>query len=465
MVVFGLSDVIVLVVGGFLLLPLYTRMLSQAEFGIYVIVRANIEIFTYLLYFGLPSAVSRIYFVYQKESQHFEYLSSILMFFIFNLMVLGVVLSVWGEQLWSLLSPATPVEPYLGFSLAIAAVSFFAAIGSLWLRMEGRAAAFAGLQVCASIVLAGTAIINLVLLDKGLPGLLLALLVSSAFPALVLPWLFGRKFRPVIRWVHITETLRYAGPIFIGYVAYFVLNRISTLILQRHVEVDQIAIFGLTQQLAMVVTIAATAFGKPLQPAVFASEPAQAAKLMVYAGNIFMLIMFSITSTIILFASEIFSLIAPKSYGAGFEILLMMLVASFVYSFNLISDTALLYHRRAKTSVAVSIIGAVLSALLGVWLIPLYHLHGAALGTCVAFFAMSILSNWMAHRVTGRSYLAPMLLALTATCFLASFAAWLQRQGLPMLTLVSLKVATSALIFASIYLFQFRKYVTKQFAT
>lgn len=460
-VLYGIADVVVLVVGGFLLLPLYTRTLSQAEFGIYVIVRANTEIFTYLLYFGLPSAVARVYFDHKKRNQHVEYLSSVLMFFLLNLVVFGALLSVWGAHLWTLLSPATPVHPYLGFSAAIAAVGFFAAIGSLWLRMEGRAAAFAGLQVGASLVLAATAVVNLVVLDKGLPGLLSALLISSACSAVMVPWLFGRRFRPVIRWAHITESMRYAVPIVIGYLAYFVLNRISTLILQRHVGVDQIAIFGLAQQLAMLVTIAAAAFGKASQPAVYAAEPAQAAELMERSGKILMLLMFCVTSTVVLFASDIFSLVAPKSYASGYEILLILLVASFAYSFTLISDTALLYHRRPKMSVAVSIVGAILSASLGVWLIPLYQLHGAALAIAGAFFAMTLLSHWVAHRVTGHSYFATMLLAVAAICVLASFSAWLRRQGFPTPTSVSLKIGISTLIFATIYLLHIRKPLAK----
>ena len=54
---------------------------------------------------------------------------------------------------------------------------------------------------------------------------------------------------------HITESLRYAIPVVLMYVAYFVLNRFSTLVLQRHAPVAQIAIFGLAQQLATIVTV------------------------------------------------------------------------------------------------------------------------------------------------------------------------------------------------------------------
>jgi len=454
---YGFADVIVLVVGGFLLLPLYTRTMSQSEFGTYVIVRANIEILTYLLYLGLPSAVARVYFDYKKTSHHVEYLSSVMIFFVLYAAVFGALMSVWGSVLWTMLSPTTPVFPYLAFSLAIAFVGFFATLGSLWLRNEGRAAAVAGQQVGASIVLVVATVTSLVLLHKGLPGLLIALLISSACSALILPWLFGRGFRPVFRWAHIRESLHYGVPITIGYVAYFVRNRFSIFILQRYVPVDQIAIFGLAQQLATMVFIAGVAFGKASQPAVFAAEPAQAAEMIERAGKVMRLVMFCVTSALALFASEIFALVAPKSYSRGIDILLVLLLASFAYSFMQISETALLYHRRPKMPAAVSVVGAAIAASLSIWLVPLYQLYGAALAIAGASITMALLSNWMAYRVSGYSYLKPMLLTLAAVCVLALFAAWVQRQGLPTLTSISLKVGAGALVFAAMYLFLAKK--------
>ena len=97
MVLYGLADVIVVAIGGFLLLPLYTRTLTQAEFGTFVIVRANTEIFTYLLYFGLTSAVARVYFDYRERDEHTAYLSSVLAFFVLNLVVCGCALALWGS--------------------------------------------------------------------------------------------------------------------------------------------------------------------------------------------------------------------------------------------------------------------------------------------------------------------------------------------------------------------------------
>ena len=456
-VLYGIADVIVMAVGGFLLLPLYTRTLSQAEFGTYVIVRANTEIFSYLLYFGLPSAVARVYFDYKKAGQQVAYLSSVLVFFGLNLLLCGVLLALWGADLWALLSPGTPADPYLAYSVAIAAVGFVSALGALWLRLDGRAKAFAALQVATSVVLAAGAVLNLVVFKLGLPGLLLALLASSACAGLVLPWLLGRGFRLRLQWSHIQDSLRYAGPILVGYVAYFVLNRISTLILQRHVAVDQIAVFGLAQQLAMMLTIAAAAFGKAQQPAVFAAEPAQAADVLARSGALLRALMLGVTCVLILGAFDLFRLMAPKSYAGGFEILLILLVANFAYSFSQVSDTALLYHRRPKTSVLVSIGGALLSAGLSLWLVPAYHLMGAAVAIAGTFAAMSLFSHWLAWRTTGQSYLVPMLWALAGASALALFAAWLQRQGLSLLAASGLKVAVGAALLGTTYLFYTRK--------
>lgn len=460
-VVYGAADFVVLAVGGFLLLPLYTRTLSQSEFGNYVIVKANIEIITFIMYFGLPSAVSRVYFDYKALNQHFEYMSSVLSAFLLGVVVIGVLFHFWGAGFWKILSPNTPDYPYLGFGVAIGAVGFFGALASLWLRMEGRVAAFAGLQVGVATVLALVAVVSLVVLDLGLPGIFVAVLISSACSALALPCLFGRRFRPIIQTSHIVESLRYAVPIVIGYIGYFVHNRISIFLLQRHVEPDQIAIFGIAQQLAMIVTFAGMAFVKASQSTVFSAEQAHAATLMSRSARFLMLVMFCVTSVLLLFASEMFELVAPRSYQSGIDVLLILLVGGFIYSLTLISDTALMYHRRPKTAVAVTLVGAVSSTLLGVLVIPTYHLYGAAFATVGAFLVTALAGYWRAYRITKLSYIRPALASFLAICALAVFVAWLQRQGLPQVASLSIKAAVGAILLSVTYLFFSRKAIVK----
>jgi O-antigen/teichoic acid export membrane protein len=450
-IVYGVGDAIVLAVGGFLLLPLYTRTLSQHDFGIYVIVRANVEIFTYLLYLGLPSAAARLYFDHRKTGRHFEYLSSILNFYLASCAVFVGLTALWGERIWQFLSPTTAASPYLWFSVALAAVSFLSALGTLWLRMEGRAAAFAAAQVAASAVLAAAAVVNLVLLHKGLTGLLWALLISSAASAVLLPALFGTRYRPAMKLEHITESLRYAIPVLLMYAAYFVLNRISTLILQRHAPVAEIAIFGLAQQLAAVVTIVATAFGKALQPEVFGADPEHVMAVIRRSASLQILLMFCVTTGVVLFAAEIFRLMAPASYSSGQGLLAILAIGALIYSFGLISDTALLYYRRPNLCLVVSLLGGAVAAGLSFWLIPKYQLLGASLAVAIAMLARAVAGHWLFRRQTGESYFGQMLAAAAGAAALAVLAAGLQLSGLASVSIVAIKLVIFILASAVAY--------------
>ena len=449
--IYGMADAVVLAVGGLFLLPLYMRTLSQPEFGNYVIVKTNAELFMYLLFMGLPSAAARVYFDNKKVGRHVEYMGSVINLFLFNLAVFGAVFYFWGDRIWKLLSPTTPTTPYLWFSVALASAGFFASMGPLWLRLEGRVHAFVIVQIGASLVLAAAVVVALPVMHEGLRGLIFAMLISSACSGLVLPGLFGRGYRPRIEMGHVTESLRFAAPIVIGYVAYFVLNRIGTVILQRHVTSDQIAIFGLAQQLAMMVTIVSTAFGKAVQPAVYAAEPEMARELLDRSGQILLLLMFGFTSCLVLFAWEALSLVAPKNYAPSFEIFLILAWSNLAYSLNLVSSTALFYHRRPKTSVAIAIGGALLSATFSLWLIPLYELRGAAMATAVAFFTMSLGGQWITRRLTGQSILGPMLLTLLAAAVVSLFAYWTREQEFSALVAISLKSIVAALIGVVLY--------------
>lgn len=437
---YGVADALVLAVGGLLLLPLYTRTLPQADFGIYVVVKTNAELFTYVLYFGLPSAVARVYFDHREQGRTHEYMSSIVCFFALMLLGFALVCRAVGPRLWQALSPGAPAFPYLWFAFGIASLGFFASLGPLWLRLEERVQAFAAVQVISAGVLCIAAAVCLTWLHLGVKGIFLASMISSLCAAATLPFLFKGRFHPRIEAMHIRESLRFATPIVAGYVAYFVLNRTAMLILQRHVQLAEVAIYGLSQQLAMVITIAGSSFGKALQPAVFAAAPTEATRVLVRSGRMLILLMFAVTSAAMLFGWEIFALVAPPKYASGYRIFLILSWANMAYSYNLIFSTALVYQRRPRVSLAVSIVGALLSAALGAWLIPDLRLLGAALGTAIAFALMIAFAQLVTRRSLGSSQFALMCAALAAAALLGLAAEAIQSLALSPAVAITIKV-------------------------
>lgn len=422
-VLYGFGDVIVLAVSSFLLMPLYTRELSQMDYGIYLITKTNTDILTYLLHFGLISTVGRLYFEYKKKNEHYQYLSSVLLFYLLVASLVTVALYFGGDLFWAQLSPNIPVYPYLWFCVAVAGFGFFNAFTGIWLRVEGKVSTFVTVQIASALLLLTLVIYNLALRHNGLYGILYSLVISAACTALVLPTLLWKRFSLRIRKEHIIESLHYSLPIMVGYFAYFILNKISIIFLQRYVSVEQIAIFGLGQQLAMIVTLASNAFAKSLQPMIFASEPGDLRGYVDKSGRLYLLLMSCLVNLAILFASEILRAAAPAKYSGGFIIFVILLLANFFYSASFIYDTILLYFKYPKTSVIVTIAGAAISLGLNLILVPRYLIYGAAFSTLISFTAVIGIGFYVSRKLVAHSGLklmlriVPVTLTITALTF------------------------------------------------
>ncbi|CAN7273482.1 lipopolysaccharide biosynthesis protein [Brevundimonas sp. LjRoot202] len=450
--IYGVADMLVLGVGGFLLLPLYTRALPQAEFGAYVIVRANIEILGYVLTLGLLSAVSRLYFDHKKSGRPREYFNSILTAFFVILLVAAGLIALWGDPVWRLLAPSTPSQPYIWYSLAVAAVSFTAGLGSVWLRLDSRVNTFVTVQIIAAAALATAAWFNLIVLKLELSGLLIAFVIGYLPATAVLLFRIGTKLRPASADASdIRTSLVYGLPFVVSYVAFFLLNRFSVMTLQHHVPIDQIAIFGLAQQLALLITVVSQSFGKAMQPAVFGADAEHAPEVLRRSSRLFILLIFGAAGCVVMFSREIVQITAPAAYLSGLNILLVLLIAGFIYSLNLVSNTALEYHRRPKTAAAVSVVGAVMSVILGLALIPRYQLMGGAIATLGAYFATSLASHIMAYRLTRQSHFGQMGMTLAALCGLALLALWPGWQGMALPVAVVAKLAVVGTVFLAVF--------------
>jgi O-antigen/teichoic acid export membrane protein len=307
--------------------------------------------------------------------------------------------------------------------------------------------------VGGAVLLAVVATVALQMLHWGLLGILLALLAGSVLSAGALPVMLGRHFRLTLPGAWLVETLKYAVPILVGYIAYFVLNRASTLILQHHVPAEELAVFGLAQQLSMVAMIACSSFGMALQPAVYSAETDQVPRIIHRATRILVMLMLVVCSVLVIFAQEIFALVAPRGYEGGLLLLLILVMANFSNTFTQMSDAVLLYHRRPKTSVAVSILSAVLAMLLGLLLIPDNHILGAAIATCAAFTGRMLVSQWMARRLIGQSDFALIVVSMAMLGVISVSAHWLSGQAWSLAPLLAAKAAFVSVLSVVLFFF------------
>lgn len=436
---YGISDAFLLALGGFILLPLYTRNLTPEDFGGFVAVKTNTELLTYALQFGLISAVGRLYFDYRIQGMEYTYIFSILVLFGLLFACAAILALTVGEQFWSALSPAVPAIPYLWLALSIAVLNVLSALAAILLRVEERVWAFVGVQALTACVLTAATVYSLKIADLGLHGLILSLLLSAGCGAAALPILYGRKLVPSFDAEGMRRSIGFALPMLVGYLAYFFLNKISILILQRYVSIELMGSYGIVIQLALPLTVAANAFSKSLQPHIFKADESEARTTLRVSGRIYLSLLFPVVCFLAIFAKELFSLMAPPGYANGQDALVILSLGTFVYAGALFFDTALWYHKRPRMSVVLTLTGCVSSIVSGLLLIPRYGIVGAALSTTAGFSIVFLVSAMVTRRVLDIDYTIRFLAFLTIATLLSTGAELLERFSLSSVELLSMR--------------------------
>ncbi|MDP9268918.1 MAG: oligosaccharide flippase family protein [Acidobacteriota bacterium] len=403
-VTYGGGDFLVLAVGGLLLLPLYTRHLDPAAYGVFVVTKTNSDIFNYLLQFGLISAVSRVYFIYRAKQQEAEYLGSIL---IFQFLLAAVVFALFwlaGGPVWRLLSPGVPAQPFMWFAFALAFFAFVPALFTILLRLEERAGYFVAIQAGSALLLTLLVVLLLVVFKAGVIGLLYGVVLTSLVTWLVVLVLLLPRLRWRFQWEHVAVSLKFGIPVVVGYFAFFFINKFSIVFLQRHVDLAQVGFFGLAQQLALVITLVSLAFGKTFQPIIYSAPADGVAEIVSRLGRIYFPCMLLGTTVVLSFASEALSIVAPRSYGHSYYLFLILAASNLIYSFSMLSDSVLLYCHRPNLSLSISLLGGLVSVLSNVWLVPSLRIYGAVLSvlltsSVVAMATFLVARKMMAFRI------------------------------------------------------------------
>lgn len=457
------GDFLVLAVGGFLLIPLYTRHLSPSDYGVFVATRTNSEIFTYIVQLGIVSAISRVYFIFKATGQHRKYISSILIFSLASTAILLIGFGLTGKFLWKQLSPNVPAMPYMWFALGIAFSSYVPAIYFIILRVEERARAFVITQVASAVLLVAFALFWVLEMKMGLKGVLWALTLNGLISWIGCLILLVRKLEWGFEWEHLRISLKFGMPLLIGYLAYFFINRFGIVFLQRHVSLAEVGLFGFAQQLAMAVSLVSVAFGKSFQPMIFATEESEIGNTISRLSRIYLVFMVCVGAIVATFASEILRVIAPRAYAHAYYIFVLLLVSNTINTLHLISDSVILYRHRPALSMVVSISGSAATVLANMWLVPKFGVNGAIGSSLLASGVITAISFTIARKMVLFRVGTHVLWAGVMAALIVAFAMFMNGKS-SVFVLIPIKIVLLSLLGATFY-FLHLKYVARNTPT
>ena len=397
------AGLILLRAGNFLLIPLYTSLLTKEEYGAVGVIMAVANLLTILGMTSQTHALMRLGTDLEgDEDQLRVLLSTQLTWVVGATLALTAVAAVgwpWllpfvgGLSLWPL--------GVAGLATVVGSAVFQMVLS--WLQFSRQPRAHTTLSVARWLVLMGVVLALLL----GARWKAEAILGATAVSFAVGSWLGWRRLPAGVRVglmdrTMLRQALAYGLPILPHGLAGVIFLATDRALLAAHVGLGAVGIYELAAKLASVVFMIAMGMQKAWIPFFFREDRDAEAHGWERVRTLSFFAVSAVACVSVgvgLLAPELVALAGPDSYAEAAGLVPILGGANFVRNYYLVAVAVVMAEKTtARWIAAATLPGAALNVALNAWWIPEHGVYGAAWGTAVSYGLTVVLAGLLARR-------------------------------------------------------------------
>jgi O-antigen/teichoic acid export membrane protein len=373
----------------FIMLPVYTRYLTPADYGVLQLVQMTVEIAAIILAAGINNGVMRFYFKARTREEKGRVIATALYLLeSFNALT-ALVLFASATMLAGSLLDGPESRRYLDIAAASILFEAFNLIPLLYLQALQKAHLYAVASVGRLILQLGLNILFVVFLGWGVEGVLVSTLITNLvmgalLTGFVLPQTGVRASRRAA-W----NLLRFGIPYRFTQMGTFVLTFGDRYFLKLYHDLDTIGIYSLAYQFGFVLMYIATIpFLQAWNPQRFelASEPAEVRDPRYNQGLVYLsLLLVSAAAGIAIFVGPLLRIMSDPSFLPAAALVPVILAAYVVQSWTDVAELGIQVSERTQYATFATWTSVVAILALYLLLVPPLGGLGAALATLIAF--------------------------------------------------------------------------------
>jgi len=436
--IYGLSSILGRMIN-FLLVPLQTAVLTQAEYGINVDFYSLIAFLIVICTFGMETA----YFRY-SEQEGFEEPK------VFGAAVTMILIALAGISAFAFFGQGPLLEVmryektphYLFYLVAILGLDAASAIPFARLRRENKAWRFAGIKL--ALILSNVAINLYIFLPtyweqhgsvgwwihdlRGVDYIFIANFWASLLMfGLLIPTLFPLKLNLEARYVH--AMLAFGWPLLVGGLAGIaneMLDRqLLKYLLPRESWAEGVGVYGAVYKISIFLILFNQAFRYAAEPFFFRNaKTAEGPKRMAKVMEGFAWVM-SVGFVLIIAGLDYLKFFIDEKFWVGLYLVPILLLANVILGINTNLNVWYKVSDKTRYGIYITFVGLAVTIIGNISLIPKMGIMGAAITTLVAYITMFSASLWWGQKHYPVPYnwtkLSTYVLGATATVFLIHY--------------------------------------------
>ena len=377
-----------------LLVPIYTRYLLPADYGIVDLFTVLASIINITISLEITQAIARYYQEGKNELEKSLYTSTAFWFTVMVYTFYLIISFLFSEDftLWLL----GDVKYKLIFILASLSIVtnglFYFTQNQLKWQIQPKDNFIVSL--ISTIVLAGVSISLLVALRLKVESIFIGQIIGNLIGVFISISLAKGSYKLNFSVTKLKEMITFSYPLVFSGIAVFIATYIDRIAIKDLLGLEELGIYGISYRFASIAGLVMLGFQSSLMPLVYKHHNEEdTPKNISEIFNIFIILVLFVLGGSIVFSREIIILFTTEAFYSSNNLIGILVMAIFLSNMYIFAP-GIWIVKKTKLVFLITLISAILNTTLNYTLIPIIGVSGAAYATLisamVAFFLFAI---------------------------------------------------------------------------
>jgi len=378
---------------GFLLVPLYTRFLTPADYGVIELLDLTGFFLATFAALGMEQAVMKFYHAFDTPADRHRVISTAVIFACLSGLVLVAVLLPLCGLFAQLVLGSRRYEGLFRIAFVTLFVTSLLSLLKVTLRAQQRSVLFTSTSSVQVVVAIALNIVFVAVLRLGPVGIYYSTLASSSLVAAYLVWQIFPETGAHLDIAKLKRMLGYGVYFVPAGLASFVLNWTDRYFLRAYSTMDEIGLYALGYKISMIVVLlVAVPFNQIWHSYLFELEKqANAKEVYARVATYFVLALTAVALGIAMLSREIVVVMAAPAFAGASLVVPVVSAAMVFFCVDNVFQVGLLLKGQSNRLSSARWIAAGVNVALNWLLIPFYGMMGAAVATLLSFMCSAVL--------------------------------------------------------------------------
>jgi len=382
---------------GFLLMPIHTNIFSPEEYSIPTLLFASLSILNLIFSYGLDAAFLRFFIIEDSKKEKQRIFSTAFLMLLGTGVCFSSIMILCPIPFSKMIFQRTEHITLIQLAGGILLIDALCLLPFLVLRAEEKSTRFIVLKSLNVIVSLFLNIVFVVILRQGVESIFVANLITSAFTLLLVIPIILHWFRPAFHRTILVELLRFGLPYIPSGMAVLIMDKIGNFFINRMIGNEATGIFSAGVKLGMFMALIVAGFRFAWQPFFLeTSKQEKASQIFARVLTYFIMVTGFLFLMVSYFIKEIVGFqisgvgLIGKDYISGIQIVPLVMLAYIGYGIYANFIVGIYLKNKTIYFPFVTILGAIVSITLNIFLIPHMGINGAAWAMFFSYAVMAL---------------------------------------------------------------------------